>query len=303
MNTKALLELVLLAAVWGASYMLLRVAAPEFGPVALIALRVSVAMVFLLAVLKWRAGLAGLKGNLLPFTVLGLINSVIPFILFAYAALHVTAGFSAVINASVPLFGALVSYYWLREHLTWLRIAGLLIGFLGVVILVWEKIALPGDSSGLAALAALVASFSYGVAANYTKRALTGVPPLAVATGSQIASTVVLAPFALWFWPDSTPSTISWISAIALGVFCTAIAYIMYFRLIAKIGPTRTISVTYLLPVSGALWGLAFLDETISQNMWLGGGVILLGTALTTGVLRWQRRPFSPMGEKKPVQV
>ena len=286
MKTREIIELLILAAIWGASFLLMRIAAPEFGPVALIAVRVLVAMMFLLFVLKWQNRLADLKGKSLPLTVLGLINSVIPFILFAYATLHVTAGFAAVLNASVPLFGAVVAYFWLRENLTWLRVIGLFVGFVGVVILVWERISFKDGGSGWAVLAALFASLSYGVAANYTKKKLGGVNPLAIATGSQIAGAIILTPVAYFYWPQTNPSMTSWVSAIVLGVFCTAVAYMLFFRLIANVGPTKAISVTYLLPISGALWGFVFLDEVITGNMLLGGLVILIGTALTTGIIR-----------------
>ena len=154
------------------------------------------------------------------------------------------------------------------------------------MILVWERISFKDGGSGWAVLAALFASLSYGVAANYTKQKLSGVNPLAIATGSQIAGAIILTPVAYFYWPQTNPSMTSWVSAIVLGVFCTAVAYMLFFRLIANVGPTKAISVTYLLPISGALWGFVFLDELITGNMLLGGLVILIGTALTTGIIR-----------------
>ena len=291
MKTRDLIELLLLAAIWGASFLFMRVASPEFGPIPLIEMRVAIAAVFLLAVLAWRAGLSGLRGKAVPLTVLGAVNSALPFSLFAYATLYVTAGFAAVLNASSPLFTALVAYLWFRERLTRARVLGLGIGFLGVLVLVWGRISFKGDSSGWAVVAALTASLAYGVSANYTKRHLMGVDPIVTATGSQIAAAGVLLPLAIRYWPDVTPSLASWLSAIALGIACTGIAYILYFRLIAHVGPTRAIVVTYLIPLFGMVWGLIFLHEAITPNMIAGCAVILLGTALATSTLAFRTRP------------
>jgi drug/metabolite transporter (DMT)-like permease len=291
MKTRDLVEMVLLAAIWGGSFLFMRVAAPEFGPIPLIEIRVAIAAVFLLVVLVWRGGLSGLRGKAVPLTVLGAVNSALPFSLFAYATLYVTAGFAAVLNASSPLFTALVAYLWFREKLTRSRLLGLGIGFLGVVVLVWGRISFKSDGSGWAVVAALTASLAYGISANYTKRHLTGADPFATATGSQIAATGVLFPLASHYWPDVTPSTASWLSAIVLGIVCTGVAYILYFRLIAHVGPTRAIAVTYLIPLFGMIWGLVFLHEAITSNMIAGCAVILLGTALATGALALGARP------------
>lgn len=285
MKTRDLIDLLLLAALWGASFLFMRVAAPEFGPIPLIEIRVAVAALFLLVVLAWRDGLSGMRGKAVPLTVVGAINSALPFSLFAYAMLSVTAGFAAVLNASAPLFGALVAYFWFRETLTPARVLGLGVGFAGVLVLVWGKISFKGDGSGWSVVAALTASLAYGFAANYAKRRLTGVAPIVNATGSQIAATALLLPPAILYWPATMPSLLSWLSAIALGIACTGIAYILYFRLIAHVGPARAIAVTYLLPAFGMAWGLVFLHEVITPNMIAGCAVILLGTALATGTL------------------
>jgi drug/metabolite transporter (DMT)-like permease len=286
MKPRDMLELLLLAAIWGSSFLFMRIAAPEFGPVPLIFIRVSIAMVFLLIVLGWRGELAGLKGHSTHFTAVGILNSAVPFCLFAFATLSLTAGFTSVLNASVPLFGALVAYFWLGDKLTLARIVGLLIGFLGVTVLVWGKISFKADGSGWAIVAGLLASLSYGVAANYTKRHLSGVHPFANATGSQIAATILLLPLAVMYWPETMPSAKSWFSVLVLGIACTGIAYILFFRLIANVGPAKAVAVTYLLPVFGMVWGLLFLDEAITSNMIAGCLVILLGTALATGILK-----------------
>ncbi len=290
MKPRDLFELLLLAAIWGSSFLFMRVAAPEFGPIPLIAIRVAIAMVFLLLILSWQKGLPKLRGKTPHFTVVGAINSAIPFTLFAYATLHVTAGFAAVLNASVPLFSAIVAYFWLRDKLTPIRIIGLLIGFAGVVVLVWGKVSFKGDGSGWAVLAGLAASLSYGISANYTKRHLHGVDPLANATGSQIAATILLLPLAVMYWPAQSPSLTSWLAVIALGIACTGIAYILFFRLIAHVGPTKAVAVTYLLPIFGMLWGALFLSEGVTGNMIAACVVILIGTAFANGLIKWPER-------------
>lgn len=283
MKARDSLELVLLAALWGGSFLFMRVAAPEFGPLALIALRVGIAALFLLVILAARGGLAALAAHAGDLAVLGIINSALPFCLLAYAVLSVTAGFAALLNATTPLWGAVVAWVWLHERLTPGRIAGLAAGVAGVLILTWGRMSFQPGDTGLAILAGLLATLSYGIAASYAKRRLAGVDPLAVATGSQIGATLALAPLAMPAWPVLPVSASAWFSVIALGVACTGIAYVLYFRLIARIGPGRATAVTFLIPVFALLWGGLWLDEELTPRMALGGLVILTGTALATG--------------------
>ncbi len=261
----------------------MRVAAPAFGPIPLIAARVGIGAVFLVAVLARRGGLKGLSQSAVPLAVLGTINSAVPFTLFAYAVLFVTAGFAAVLNSTAPLFGALVAFVWLHETPSRQRLLGLLVGFTGVLILVWDRLSFSNDGGTWAVIAGLTAAFLYGISANYTRRHLGGTDPLVNATGSLIAATVVLLGPAVVYWPRTAPDGISWISAILLGVFCTGIAYVLYFRLLARVGPSRTLTVTYLIPVFGVVWGYAFIGEVITRRMALAGAVIFVGVALATG--------------------
>ena len=184
------LELVLLAAIWGASFLFMRVAAPEFGAFALAELRVGVAAIFLTTVLFFRGGIRDLLKVPLPLVILGLFSSALPFALFAYGTLTISAGTAAVVNATAPLFAAVVGFAWLRMRLDLLQSLGLAIGFGGVLLLVWDRFALNVEGAGLATGACLLAAFSYGVAANYTKKALSGVRPLVNAAGSQLAAAI-----------------------------------------------------------------------------------------------------------------
>jgi len=281
----ARIELLLLAAIWGGSFLLMRVAVPEFGPIALAGVRITIAAVFLLALLTWRGGARGLIDKALPLTALGAMNSAIPFTLFAYATLSITAGATAVLNASTPLFTALIAYFWLRDRLSPGAIIGLVIGFGGVVILVWDRISFGGGSGVWAPLAGLAAGFSYGIAANFAKQRLPGASPLRSAAGSQSAAALLLLPLTIGYGPAVMPGLASWLCVIVLGIVCTALAYILYFRLLSRLGPAKTVTVTYLIPLFGMLWGLAFLGETITASMLIACAVILLGTSLATGRL------------------
>ncbi|WP_457335137.1 DMT family transporter [Rhizobacter sp. P5_C2] len=281
------IELTGLAAIWGASFLFMRMGAAEFGPVALAAVRVWGATLFLLPLLALRGQAGALRAHWRPIFVVGITNSALPFLCFSYAALSITAGLSSIFNAATPLFGALIAWAWLRDKLTPARMAGLAIGFLGVLWLAWDKASFkPGASSGWAVLACLAATLLYGFSGSFTKRFLTGVPPLAVATGSQLSSALLLAVPALVWWPAAMPSLTAWSAAALLAVGCTGIAYILFFRLIAHIGPANALSVTFLIPVFAVLWGWLFLHESLTPQMLLGCAVILLGTSLTTGVLK-----------------
>ena len=285
MKTRDIVDLLVLGAIWGGSFLFMRVAVPEFGAIPLIAARVGIAAILLVIVMARRGGLAHLWPNAARLTLLGAINSAIPFSLFAYAVLSVTAGFASVLNATAPLFGALVAFVWLRDRPAPARIAGLVIGFSGVLILVWGRLAAASDRGAVAVLAGLTAAVLYGISANYAKTRMSDIDPFVIATGSLIAATVLLVPVAYALWPETPPTRVGWISAVLLAVFCTGIAYILYFRLLSRIGPARTLAVTYLIPAFGVFWGHLLLHEPVSTSMVVGCTVILLGTTLATGML------------------
>jgi drug/metabolite transporter (DMT)-like permease len=281
-----LAELIGLAALWGASFLFMRMGASEFGPFALAAVRVIGATLFLVPLLGLRGQLGVLRDKAGPIFIVGVLNSALPFLCFSYAALSITAGLSSIFNAATPLFGALIAWVWLKDRLTPSRMLGLAIGFAGVLWLAWDKASFKPGGSGWAVVACLAATLCYGLAASFTKRHLTGVAPLAVATGSQLAAAIVLAVPAAMFWPAAMPSQQAWLAAGALALACTGVAYIIFFRLIAHVGPANAISVTFLIPVFAVLWGWVFLGEGITSAMVAGCVVILVGTGLTTGLLK-----------------
>jgi drug/metabolite transporter (DMT)-like permease len=298
MKQRDLFELVLLAALWGASFLFMRMGAADFGPAPLVFVRVAGASLVLLPLLLWRGEGAALRTQWRHIAVVGLVNSALPFLLFMVASLALSAGLMSIFNATSPLWGALIAWFWLRDKPTAPRALGLVIGFVGVLGLAVDKADLKagalGVSPALGVAACVAATLLYGFAANYAKTRLAGVPPMAVAAGSQLASSVVVALPAWLYWPATNPSAGSWAAAAVLAVACTALAYVLYFRLIAHAGVANAISVTFLIPAFAVLWGALFLGEKLTAPMVIGCAVILLGTALATGLLRWPGKAAAP---------
>ena len=295
MRPRDVVELVVLAALWGASFLFMRIAAPSFGPVALAFVRVAGASLFLVPLLALRGEIGTLAANWRTIAVVGAMNSALPFLCFSFAALSITAGLSAVLNSATPLFTAMLAWLWLGDRMTTLRIVGLVVGFAGVVWIGWDGADFKPGGSAWAIGACLVATMSYAVAPNLTKRRLGGVAPLAVAAGSQLAAALLLAIPAAFAWPATTPPAMDWVAAALLALLCTGVAYILYFRLIANAGPTNAVAVTYLIPPFAILWGFVLLGESLSASIVAGCAIIFLGTSLTTGILA-PRRARSVVG-------
>ncbi|NJL79361.1 MAG: DMT family transporter [Richelia sp. SM2_1_7] len=271
------LELLLLAAVWGASFLFMRIASPVLGPVWLIELRVLLAgLILLLFVIKLGL-ITEIRRKLVPLLMVGCINSAIPFVLFAYASLSLPAGFTSILNATTPLFGTMLSFIWLKEKLTISRIVGFVLGFAGVVVLVGWKTVSVTQSFNLAVTAGLSAAFLYAIAAPYTKKYLSDVSPFVIAAGSQLSAALIILFFTPFTIPSSVPTLQIIFAVIALSLFCTALAYILYFRLIQNIGVTKSLTVTYLIPIFAMLWGMLFLKEPITTSMIIGCFFILSG--------------------------
>ena len=284
-------SLLLLAALWGSSYLFMRLSAGEFGPVAFAGVRAGIAALVLLPVVIWRGGLADWRVHWPQLLVVGLTQSALPFVLFSFAAAHIPSGLSAILGAATPLFTALIAWFWLGDRFDASRVTGLAVGFSGVLWLVGGKVGLNagGSSAGWAVGACLLAALLYGFSSNYTKRTLATASPLAVAAGTQLASALLLALPAARAWPAGAPTPHAWAALIVLAIACSALAYVLFYRLIVRVGAARTVSVTYLIPVFGVLWGRVFLGEPVTLHLAVGCGVILAGTGLTTGVLRLPR--------------
>ena len=287
-------EYLLLAAIWGASFLFMKVGAAEFGALPTAALRVGIAALFLLPILHWRGQTALLLCHWKALLVIGVLNSGLPFALYSFAMLSITTSLGAVINATVPMFGALVAWLWLSDRLNRSQALGLLLGFVGVALLALSRGGVDGPAGGgsglLAVLACVGACVSYGLGANATRRYLSDAPALVAATGSQLGASIALALPALLSWPAQTPSLRAWGALVAVGVLCTGVAYILFFRLIARAGATRALTVTYLIPLFAVAYGMLLLGEQVTWWMVGCGLVIVLGTALATGRLNLGRR-------------
>lgn len=301
MKPSDVLTLIALGALWGASYLFMQAGASEFGPWALGGLRAAAASVCLLPLLaiggRWRELVANWK----PIAVAGIAGAAAPYVLFSFATQHISTGLTATMSAATPLYAAAIAAFWLREPLSVTRAAGLLLGVGGVGWLVADRIGPTTGALAAAAIgAALLATLGYGITGNFSKRYLSTVSPLVTAAGGQLFSTLVLAVPTALHWPTVMPSTRAWLAFAALALGCTAVAYLLFFRLIARIGAPRTMTVSFLIPLFGVLWGWLFLRETVSAGMLAGCGVILAGTALSTGladaVLRRHRAPARNIG-------
>lgn len=289
MNRRAFAELLALAALWGSSFLFMRISAPEFGAVGLAAFRVGGAALFLLPLMWQRGLLTELRQHWRALFAAGITGSALPFMFYAYASLSLSAGLSAVFNAATPLFGALVAWVWLRDRLSLWRAIGLAVGFAGVLGLALSKIIPAANAPGaplLAVLACLASTVLYGVGASMTQRYLHGVSPLTVAGGSQLGAALVLVVPGAAYAPTQLPSVAAWWAAAALAVGCTGVAYILFFRLVVQIGTARAMTVTYLVPPFAAFWGWIFLAEPVTLPMVMGAAVILVGTALASGYWR-----------------
>ena len=279
--------LLALSALWGASFMFIKVAVRELEPATLIWARVLLGAAILVPValvaLGVRATGTALRRAWWPLLVMGILNSAIPFWLIAWAEEDIDSGLTAILQAAAPLATALLAIRLDRsERVTGLRLAGLVVGLAGVVLLV----GLPGGGSPVRALAVVASAVLYALAALYGGRALGGVPPLLVATGSMLAATLITMPLGIAQAPSELPGWKVTASMLALGVGGTAIAYILYFGLIAGAGASRAILVTYLVPPLAVAYGVLLLDEELRAVAIAGLALILAGVALGAGNVR-----------------
>lgn len=286
MTNRDLFNLMLLAAMWGASFLFMRVSVPEFGAVPMMTFRVLLAGFMLLPLVFIKRRQQVLKSNWKVIGFVGIINSAIPFTLIAYSTLYVTAGFASVLNAATPIFASLVALIWLGQRLGKLAVFGLLVGVFGVILLVWNKLDFSQNQSVLAIAAGLGGTLFYGVAANFSKQKLVGVDSLSIAAGSLIGAGIFLLPFCIIYWPTEMPSMQAWVNVSILSLACTAYAQLIYFKLLESAGATNATTVTFLIPIFGLLWGYLFLQEVFEVTTLIATVVILLGTGMTTGLLQ-----------------
>ncbi len=289
MRRADLLDLFLLGLLWGASFLFIKEALADFNPVALVALRLFLGAATLAAIVALgRLSLAGWRAKWPALAVLALINAVVPFLLISFGEVYIDSGLAGVLNATTPLFAAPVARVWLgrREGLTPVKVVGILIGFIGVAVLLGVGVSSLTPSALLGGGAVLAASMSYAVSSVFAHQHLEGTPPLLGPLGQSGFGVLFLAPPAIWLWPDHWPGVLPLGSLLALGIVGTGVAYLLYFRLIRNVGPTRAVLVTYLLPCTAVLWGVLLLHERVGWNTVAGLALVLVGITLTLGVAR-----------------
>ena len=274
----------MLGALWGGSFLFIRVAVPALGPFLLVELRVglAVAVLFLYAVAV--GSMPKIRGRWRSFLVLGFLNAAVPFSLISAAEIHLTASLAAILNSTTVMFTAIVAAVWMGDALTARKAIGIVLGIVGVSVLVgWDPLPLNGAVL-LAVAAMLLASLSYALGATYAKRSFSGIPPLGMAIGQLSGAVVLLLPMAVVSVPERAPSTVVTFSMLGLAFLSTAVAYLIYFRLIENVGPTSTVTVTLLVPVFGLLFGVLLLEEPFGLGTLEGLGIILTSVVLITGI-------------------
>ena len=280
MNSAQAVLLLVLSAIWGGSFMFMRYLSPIVGPVLTADMRMLVAGLFLLAVFAATGFRLGWRRNWKRFIVIGMVNSGLPFLLFSFAALYVPASVESVLNALSPLFAAVFSAIWLGEPLTARKVAGLVIGASGVAAIATFG-SLPASPMLLPSiLACVLATACYGLGGVYIKKRAADMAPKAMAAGSQFAAGLIVLPLAVAFPPARMPGPTALAALVAFAILCSAVAYLIYYKLMSELDPTKALTVTFLVPVFGMLWGSLILGEGISLVMVGGSALVLAGTSL-----------------------
>jgi len=298
MRAADIARLVALATIWSLSFVFLRVLVPQFGPLWTATLRVLIAGVALALWLRAINAHAGLRGHWRAYLFLGVVNFAVPFVLFAYAAQRLPASYLVILNASAPMFAAVASAVWLGDRLTPVKTLGLAVGAAGVALVSRAGPVVPDAAVALAVGAGLGASLFYALAGVWLKRQRLALPSMAIAAWGQVLAALTLLPVAAFAPLPPPPSLAAIANLLLLALVCSAVAYVLYFRLIADVGPTRAMTVTFIMPALGLVWGALFLDEAVTPAMVAGVALIVAGTA---AVLRIARPP--PAGREASRQA
>jgi len=279
MRNADIARLAALALIWSLSFVFIRVLVPVLGPVWVATGRVTIAGVALCAWLVWSGFDANVRKHWRAYLFIGVLNSAAPFLLFAFAALHLPASYLAILNAATPHFGAVATELWLAETLTPLKIMGLVAGIAGVALVSRAGPVEPDAAFGWAVAASLCAALCYALAAVWIRRFGHHLQSKAIAGYSQLFAGIVLLPLAA---NSSVPGPVTGsvvANLLALALLCSAVAYLLFYRLIADIGATRALTVTFLIPALGLVWAAVLLHETITWTMIVGAALVIGGTA------------------------
>jgi drug/metabolite transporter (DMT)-like permease len=290
MSTASLFRLLLLGMIWGASFLFQRITVPVVGAPFTAAVRLTLAAILLVALLRVLGRSLDLRRQWRAWLVLGTINSAIPFLCFAFAARYLPAGYLAVINATVPLLTVLLVWALMRSRPSLSKLSGVVVGLVGVAVLArYGSVEMNAQTLGAIGLAFTAAAL-YAYCALYIRRRHAGTDPLVLAGSSQLGAAVVLAPLGLWNLPTTMPDMSVLLSLLVLGVVCTGLAYALYFRLLSDIGSEKAVTNTFLVPVFAQLWGALFLQEHLTIAGAVGFALVLLAIALVLEVVPWRRK-------------
>jgi len=279
--------LLFLAAIWGSSFLFIKLGVDELEPAVVVFGRTLVGVAVLLPLLLGRGGLAPLRGSVGPLVALAVVNNVLPFWLLGFAETRIDSGLTAVIQAAAPIFTVLLASRLDPEQaVRGLRLVGIATGFVGVALLVGVQ----RGAEVAGAVAVLGTALCYAASVLYAGRAVRSLPPLQVSIGQLGFAAVLIAPVAIVQRPDELPSTGALLAVAALGALGSGFAYLLYFALIASAGASRAILVTYLVPAFALVYGAVFLDEPVTTVAVAGLALVLAGTALATGLVRGRRR-------------
>jgi len=287
---KYFITMVVLAAIWGSSFLFARLSVGEFGAIPLSAVRSLIAALTLFPIMMSKGQWPYFRDNWKHFIVLGLISTALPFTFITISTQFSTAGFASILNSLTPIMSAGIAWVWLKEYLSVSAVIGIGFSFIGVLIMITDTQSISAEFFLLPVLTGLGAALFYALTGNYSRKFVHGVPSVAQATGCQVFAALFLIPPALYLWPENSITTRGWTNAVILGLMCTSVAFILYFYLLKNIGVARTVIVTYMIPVFGMLWGYLFLDEVITYKMSVGAALILSGIALTTGLIKRRNR-------------
>lgn len=285
MSLKQLAALFTLGALWGASYIFIRVAVEPIGPIMLMFLRAALTAVILLAYARARRISLEIRAHWHKFLVLGFFGSALPFTLIAWAELTVTGSMAAILMSTTPLFTAFVAAVGLGEPLTPYKLIGALLGIVGVSITVGGSPLALNPAVVAATLALLLATLSYAIGGVFAKRCFAGVDNLSMSTGQLLSAAIILGPFSAFDLPLPEVTAVVALATLGLVVLCTAFAYQLYYYLVISAGPLHALTVTLLIPVFGLIWGALLLDERVSAGMIAGLLIVLFSIGLVTGMI------------------
>ena len=282
--------LITLAAIWGSSFIFMRASVESFGPIALIAIRIIIAAFCMVFFLFKRKRFEEFKQHWKVLFLVGLFSSAISFTLLAFASLSLTGGTVSILNAMTPVFTALIAHFAFKLYMNKIQFLGMFISLLGLLYLVWDKVGW-NIHSWLPALAGVGAACLYGVSNNISKKYLSEISIFTSASGSLLFSALFMSILLQFFIPDfDQVSSRDWLYATILGLVCTSLAYVIHFKLIKNIGPTKAATVTFMIPIFSFIWGYLLLDEQVTSRMIVATIIILFGMSLVTGILK-RRKP------------